>query len=216
MMLEGSRTLGESDRIERSKDLQASLSLTGSANFTRGALSAPKAKFVEAAEVLAYPLLIRRCRLTSSPARNAPSPSPSQQNQEDAETLANRLFTRLLLGDGPALRLAIAEPAAYANVEVSDIEAWRRAVLGRDHLTVASAGPLAPDEVAREIDRIFAGLPAVGRTLGSRTRRPTRARAIRGLASKVGLELSTPLGPLGVAGLHDLALQYDKLRYSRA
>ena len=166
LMLEGSRSMDESNRIERLKDLQASLSLGGSAHFTRGALSAPKAKFAEAAEVvtdlLANPALPpdKLARAKRSLALS------SRQNQENAETLANRLFMRLALGDGAHLRLAIADPAVYANVEVADIEAWRRAVLGRNHLTVSSAGPLAPDEIAREIDRIFADLPAVGRTLG--------------------------------------------------
>src|SRR5262245_42128074 len=50
LMLDGSRTMGESDRIERLKDLQATLNLAGSAHFTRGLLAAPKARFAEAAD----------------------------------------------------------------------------------------------------------------------------------------------------------------------
>jgi zinc protease len=166
LMLEGSRAMGESDRIERLKDLQATLSLSGAAHFTRGALAAPTAKFAEAAQVLADLLadpMLPPDKLARAKRSLALS---SRQNQENAETLANRLFMRLLLGEGPALQLAVADPSAYEGVEVTDVEAWRRAVLGRDRLTVASAGPLRAEEVAKEIDRIFAGLPAVGRNLG--------------------------------------------------
>jgi zinc protease len=166
LMLEGSRAMGESDRIERLKDLQASLSLSGSAHFTRGALDAPAAKFAEAAEVLAD-LLANPALPPDKLARAKRSLAlSSRQNEENAETLANRLFMRLILSDGPSLRLAVADPAIYAGVEVADVEAWRRAVLGRDRLTIASAGPLTAEAVGREIDRIFAGLSAVGRALG--------------------------------------------------
>jgi zinc protease len=166
LLLEGSHAMGESDRIERLKDLQATLGLSGSAYFTRGTLSAPKARFAEAAEVLAD-LIADPALLPDKLARARRALAlSSRQNQENAETLANRLFLRLMLREGPALRLAVADPAIYEGVEVADVEAWRKAVLGRDGLTIASAGPLAPDEVAREIDRIFARLPAAGRTLG--------------------------------------------------
>jgi zinc protease len=166
LMLEGSRTMGESDRIERLKDLQATLNLGGSAHFTRGLLAAPKVKFAEAAEVLAD--LLANPALPPEKLERAKRSLAlsSRQNQENAETLANRLFMRLLLGEGPMLRLAVADPAAYADVEVADVETWRRAVVGREGLAIASAGPLAADDVAKEIDRIFAGLPAVGRTIG--------------------------------------------------
>ena len=166
LMLEGSRAMGQSERIERLKDLQASLSLSGAAHFTRGALAAPKAKFAQAAEVLADLLANPALPPDKLALAKRSLALSSRQNQENAETLANRLFMRLILGEGPTLRLAVADPAAYAQVEVADVEAWRREVLGRDRLTIASAGPLAADEVAKEIDRIFAGLPAVGRKLG--------------------------------------------------
>lgn len=166
LLLEGSRTVTESDRIERLKDLQASLSLAGSAHFTRGALVAPKAKLAEAAGLLAD--------LLADPALPADKLALAKRNlaisqrqgQENAETLASRLFMRLTLGQVPLLRLSSADPAAYAAVEVADIDAWRRAVLGRERLAVASAGPMTPEEAAAQIDRIFAALPATGQAVG--------------------------------------------------
>jgi zinc protease len=166
LMLEGSRTMGESDRIERLKDLQATLNLGGSAHFTRGLLAAPKARFAEAADVLADLLANPALPPEKLDRIKRSLALSSRQSQENAETLANRLFMRLLLGEGPQLRLAVADPTAYAGVGVADVEAWRQAVLGRGTLTVTSAGPLAADDVAKEIDRIFASLPAVSGTIG--------------------------------------------------
>lgn len=166
LLLEGSRAVNESERIERLKDLQASLNISGSAHYTRGLLAAPKAKFAEVAALLAD--------LLADPALPADKLAlakrnfvlSSRQAQENAETLANRLFLRLTLGEGGLLRLFTAEPAAYEAVEVADVEGWRRAVLGRDRLTLVSAGPLPVGDVANEIDRVFAMLSAVGGNLG--------------------------------------------------
>jgi zinc protease len=63
-------------------------------------------------------------------------------------------------------------------VEVADIDAWRRAVLGRGQLTVASAGPLPPQEIAAQIDRVFAGLPAGGHGIGPRPQLRTNPKLI--------------------------------------
>jgi len=170
LLLEGSRGVGESDRIEQLKDLQASLGLSGSAHFTRGVLAAPRPKFAEAAGLLADLLAdpaLPADRLAHAKKSFAIS---SRQSQENAETLASRLFSRLLLGrDGPEgnlQRLVVGDPAAHEAVEVADVEAWRRAVLGRERLTIVSAGPMSADEVAGEIDRIFAKLPGVGHDIG--------------------------------------------------
>jgi zinc protease len=169
LMLDGgSRSMTESERIELLKDLQATLSLAGGAHYTRGGLTAPKARFAEAAgllaDLLANPalpadklLLIKRnITVTSRQALTSP------------ETTAARLFVRLALGDGALQRILSIDPVAYEKVEIADIDAWRRTVLGRDRVTIASAGPLTPEEVGQQIDRIFAGLPNVGQDIGPR------------------------------------------------
>ena len=179
LMLEGgSSTMTESERIEQLKDLQATLSLGGSAHFTRGALTAPKAKLAEVAGLLAD--------LLANPALPADKlallkrnvAATARQAQANAEATATRLFVRLTLADGPLQRIYGADPAVYEGVEIADIQAWRRAVLGRSQLTIASAGPLAPDEVAIQIDRIFAGLPSGGRNVGPRPQLQTNGKLI--------------------------------------
>ena len=162
LLLEGSRTVGQSERIERFNDLQATLSLAGSAYFTRGALVVPKAKFAEAAALLGDMLADPALPADKLALAKREASVGRRQAEEHPEALANRLFMRLTLGEGPLLRLATADPGSFEAVEIADIEAWRQAVLGRQHLTLASAGPLPPEEAAAHIDRIFAGLPASG------------------------------------------------------
>jgi zinc protease len=163
----GSRTMSESERIELLKDLQATLSLAGSAHFTRGGLTAPKARFAEAAGLLADLLANPKLPADKLVLLKRNIAAASRQALVSPEATAARLFLRLTL-DGALQRILSIDPAAYEKVEVADIEAWRRMVLGRSSVTIASAGPLGPDEVAVEIDRIFAGLPSVGQSLGAR------------------------------------------------
>jgi zinc protease len=169
----GSRSITESERIEQLKDLQATLGLSGGAHFTRGSLTAPKARFAEAAgllaDLLANPALPADKMLLIK--RNIAA--ASRQALASPETTAMRLFLRLTLGSGALPRILSVDPAVYENVEVADVDVWRRAVLGRDRVTISSAGPLTPEEVARQIDRIFAGLPNTGQDVG--TSPPMRA-----------------------------------------
>ena len=161
LLMEGSRTVNESERIERLKDLQASIGLSGGMHGVRGSLTAPKATFAEAAgllaDLLADPALPEK-KLAQAK-RNAMISWP--QVQENAETLASHLYLRLTLGNGPSFGALTGNPAAQQAVEVADVDAWRRTVLGREPAAIISAGPVAAEDVAREIDRIFAGLPAV-------------------------------------------------------
>jgi zinc protease len=168
LMEGGTAAMNESARIEALADLQATVQLGGSAHYTRGAVTAPKAKLAAAAallaDVLANPALPSG-RLTQIK-RNFISATRQQETRPD--TAATRLLLRLMLGDSPMLSIFAADPAAYDKVEVADIAAWRSAVLGRGQLTVASAGPLTPDEVGPIIDSLFAGLPAGGQPVGTK------------------------------------------------
>jgi zinc protease len=168
LMEGGSRTMSESERIERLRDLQASIGFVGGPYHARGQLAAPKATFADTvgllAELLADPALpadrLARAKRAAAAA--------SRQSLENAEVLANRLYMRVTLGAGPLLNLSTAEASSYETVEVADVQAWRRAVLGRNGLTIVSAGPVPPEDVAKEIDRAFARLPAVGGGIGPR------------------------------------------------
>ena len=156
---EGSATLTRSDYSERLKDLQAATSFAGSTFHTTGSLTAPADKLGEAAalfgDLLANPALApdHFALLQKSIAAGA------RQAAERPETLAHLMMRRLTLGPGPDLDATVVAPEAYARLSVADVTAWHKAVLVQDTVLIASAGPMQPHAVAREIDRLFAGLP---------------------------------------------------------
>lgn len=168
LIMQGSRTVNESARIERLKDLQGSLGLSGGHAYTRALIAAPPAGFAEVvglfADMIASPALPERKLVLER--RNAEISWP--QARETSEVVAGQLFLRLMLGDGPRLKAALGDPAGQAAITIPDVEEWRRAVLGRQPATLVSAGPLAPEVVAREIDRMFAGLPAASGTIAAK------------------------------------------------
>jgi zinc protease len=102
------------------------------------------------------------------------------------------------------LAIYAADPAAYAQVEVGDIDAWRRAVLGRRHLVVASAGPLTPQEVAPLIDRMFATLPAGGHAIGARP-------AVKSSGRLIVLERPSAQTAIAAGGLSGFVAEPDTL-----
>ncbi len=163
LMLEGPKGLSRSAMLEDLRDLQAAMGLNAGANFAHGALSAPRAKFGVAAQMLARVLAdpaLPDARLAETQRSRAIA---SQQAAQDAETLAQWLFQRLIVGDSAYWRLWGTDPAIYGRVTKADIEAWRRDVLVRDGLVLVAAGPMEPAEIARELDRIFGGLPESGK-----------------------------------------------------
>lgn len=163
LMMEGPKGLSRSAMLEDLRDLQAGMALNAGANYTHGALSAPRAKFSAAAQMLARVLTdpeLPDAKLAETQRNRVIG---SQQGTQDAETLAQWLFQRLIVGDGPYWRLSGTDPAIYGRVTKADIEAWRRDVLVRDSLMLVAAGPMEPAEIGRELDRIFAGLPATGK-----------------------------------------------------
>jgi zinc protease len=162
LMMEGPKGLSRSAMIEDLRDLQASIALSASVNFVQGNVLAPAAKFSEAAEMMAR--VLSDPSLPDGALRDAQRnrAAASQQAWQSAESQAQRLFARLVLGDGPYLRVMTAEPASFARITKADIEAWRRNILVRDGLEIVAVGPLDAAAVGREIDRIFGSLPQSG------------------------------------------------------
>jgi zinc protease len=159
LLIGGDTPSARGEFIERMRDLQSDGQFNGSPLLTQGLLLAPPSKFAEAASTLGALLSPRDL----SPERLADlqrrAIEEARQAGEQAAKLPGRLMTRLTLGAGPVLDTFNQPADGLSDVTLSDIENWRAAVLGRDRVLVTSAGPLLPDAVAREIDRIFSGLP---------------------------------------------------------
>jgi zinc protease len=162
LIMEGPRGLSRSAMVEELRDLRATATLGAGINAVQGTLTAPREKFADAARLLARALAdpaLPADRLADM-ARNRAT--VSRQAESNAETLAQRLFMRLVIGDGPYQRYAISDPGIFGRVTVGDIDRWRKDVLARDGLVLVAAGPMAAAEAGSEIDRLFAGLPQAG------------------------------------------------------
>jgi len=160
LLLEGSGNLSRNADHEQLTDLQASIRLRSTTRNTIGTISAPPQNLGAAVKLFAAKLADPALPADKLKLRQGNLLAGLAQAGEQAETLALRVFLRVTLGEGPALRVLAYEPDSIASVTVADVESWRRAVLARDTVVVASAGPMPAADVAIEIDRLLERLPA--------------------------------------------------------
>mgnify|MGYP003376532187 CR=1 FL=1 len=126
---------------EALKDYGASLALRRSAATTSGELVAAAKHFSQAAEVLADILTAPRLPPRTLERERAALLAGVRAQTERPDRLASRLLTRALFGRVPERALWLMEPREVVEgVGVADVEAWRRATLGRDNLVVVAAG----------------------------------------------------------------------------
>jgi predicted Zn-dependent peptidase len=162
LIMEGPRGSSRSAVVEELRDLRATINVSATTGLTQGHLIAPPEKFAAAtrlfARTLSEPALpperladLARSRTTAG-----------RQAESNPETLAARLLARLLIANAPHRRHASGEPTISGGVTVDDIEQWRNNILVRSGLVIVGAGPMDVGAIAREIDRLFASLPAGG------------------------------------------------------
>ena len=206
LIMEGPRGLSRSAMIEEFRDLQATASVSATVSLVRGQLTAPRGKFSAAvrlsARVLTDPALPkeRLAELTKN------ATIAIRQGEGNAETTAQRLLSRLLIADGPYRRYLSGDPSIYEDITLADIEAWRRNILVRDRLTLVSVGPMDAAEAGREIDTLFAGLPASGSP-------PAAAKPVlRAPGKLVVLERPAVQTAIAAGGPMTLAITPDLLR----
>jgi zinc protease len=162
LIMEGPRGSSRSAIIEDLRDLRATVNLSATVDRTQGHIIAPPEKLADAVHLLARTLAdpaLSPDRLADLARARAMA---SRQVEGNAEALGQRLLARLLIGDGPHRRHATGEPVMFEGVTAGDIDQWRKNILVRAGLVVVAAGPMSARETAREIDRLFAGLPQAG------------------------------------------------------
>ena len=206
LIMEGPRHLSRSAMIEEFRDLQATVSLSAQVSLVQGQLTAPRGKFSASvrlfAHVLGDPALPndRFVELKKS------ATIAIRQGDGNAETMAQRLFSRLLIADGPYRRYLGGEASVYSGVTLADVDAWRRNILVRNGLILVSAGPMDATEAGREIDTLFAGLPASGNP-------PAAAKPVlRAPGKLVVLERPVVQTAIVAGGPMNLAITPDLLR----
>lgn len=157
LILQGADGSGQTEFMERMKDLAASASLSIGPFTTQGNVRAPTATLSASMALLAGALktaqpserLLARLKQRANGAE--------AQSSVRAEAIAERTASRVALGDHPFTRGY--DPGRFDRVEREDVAAWRKAVLGRDRLRIVASGRIGESEAAAMIDAAFADIP---------------------------------------------------------
>lgn len=84
--------------------------------------------------------------------------------ESDPSAAAYRALERQLLGDHPYARSNYGSKESMSALNADDLRRFTRDRLTRDHLYVAAAGDITPEDLGKLVDRAFGGLPATGAT----------------------------------------------------
>ncbi len=158
LVMQGADGAGQTEFLERLKDLTAGASISFGPFSTQGNVRAPTSTIAPAMSLLASALknaqpgdkLLARLKQRAS--------GGEAQSVTRAETIAERAGLRFALGDHPITRGY--DPARFERIGRDDLDAWRKAVLDRSRLRLAASGRITKGEAARIIDDAFADLPA--------------------------------------------------------
>lgn len=83
-----------------------------------------------------------------------------RQDQEDPDTVAGKVLDRELFGDHPYGRPVDGTIDSVSAIVTEDLRRFARERLARDNLNIGVVGDIKPEELARRLDEIFAGLPS--------------------------------------------------------
>lgn len=162
MIMQGPAGSSRAEFEEDAKDAQARISLQSNFRNTFGSLGAPPEKMDDAIALFSRALASPALDPERLRERIANRKAEIRQARVKAETLASDIGAYLHLAPGPARQWRLGDDAILDAVTVPRIEEWRKAVLTRQGLKVAVAGPEPVEKVAAQIDRLLARLPEKG------------------------------------------------------
>lgn len=159
LVMQGADGAGQTEFIERMKDLTAGASISLGPFSSQGNVRAPTSTIAASMALMASALkgaapsdkLLARLKERAN--------GGEAQAALRAETIAERTAYRFALGDHPITRTF--DAGRYDRIGRDDLAQWRQAVLGRDRLRIAASGRIAKAESARIIDEAFADLPSL-------------------------------------------------------
>lgn len=88
-----------------------------------------------------------------------------EREQRDPNSAAYRALEGKLLGEHPYARSNYGTKETMSALTVDDLRRFTKDRLTRDHLYVAAAGDITPEDLGQLVDRAFASLPAKGAKL---------------------------------------------------
>ncbi len=157
LVMQGADGAGQTEFIERLRDLSASASVSFGAFTTQGNVRAPAATLPAAMDLLASTLKGAKPSEKVLARLRQQAIGGEAQAAIRAETIAQRATLRLALGDHPFNRAL--DPGRFDRITVDDIGEWRKRTLDRAKLRIVVSGRVVQDEAGRLIDRAFGDLP---------------------------------------------------------
>ncbi len=162
MIMQGPAGSSRGEFEEDAKDAQARMFLQSNFRNTFGSLGAPPDKIDDAIALFSRTLANPALDPERLKERIANRKTEIRQARVKAETLAGDIGAYLFLAPGPARQWRLGDDAILDAVTIPRIEAWRKAVLTREGLKVAAAGPEPVEKVAAQIDKLLGHLPGKG------------------------------------------------------
>lgn len=158
MIMQGADGAGQTEFIERLKDLAASASISLGPFVTQGSVRAPAATLAQATAMLAAALRHAEPSDKVMARLKQQAIGGEAQAATRAETIAQRSAMRLALGDHPIVRGF--DPTRFERVTRDDLSDWRNRVLDRAKLKVAVSGRIDESKAKLIVDEAFAILPS--------------------------------------------------------
>ncbi|QUS42528.1 insulinase family protein [Tardiphaga alba] len=160
LMDEGAGDLDSATFRDRMERRAIELSFNAQRDYLRGSLRMLKEHSGEAFELARLAL--------SSPRFDAPDVerirgqilSGLRRETSNPNSLATRKFLEVAFGDHPYSRPSNGSIVDVPNITVDDIKAYKQRIVARDTLRIAVVGDIAPDALAKLLDKTFGGLPA--------------------------------------------------------
>ncbi len=202
-IMQGPEGSSRAEFDEDAKDVQARMSLQSGFRTTLGSIWAPPDKIDDAVTLFNRALAAPALDPERLKERIATRKAAIRQARVKAQTLANDIGSYLFFAPGPIRQWRNGDEALLDEVTVPRIEEWRKAVLTRDGLKVAAAGPEAAEKAAEQIDKLLGNLPKSG--IAPRI----NEFPVRYSAKTVALAAPTPQTYLQIAGWSGLARNED-------
>jgi zinc protease len=204
---EGAGDLDSQTFQGRLEDNAIGLSFSAGRDYFGGSLKTIAAKQDIAFDLLALALGKPRFDADAVTRMRASVKARIQANRSDPEWLASRTFNGIVFAGHPYAAPGQGTLASVDAVTVEDLRRYVRENFTRDRLLVAVTGDIEPQALAAALDRIFANLPATGRTLSV----PEAALQARGQTVLLPWD-----GPQTVIQIADRGLKRDDPDYYAA
>ncbi len=159
LVMQGADGAGQTEFVERLKDLTATASISFGPYSTSGNVRAPTATLAASMALVASALKGARPSERLLERLKQRAGGSDAQAASRAETIASRAALWFALGDHPMTRRF--DPKRFDRIGRDDLALWREASLDRSRLRLAASGRIAKGEAAAIIDDAFADLPVL-------------------------------------------------------